>query len=173
VSGNATLRRELDGASKIRFSQLYRDTLEELRHQFGHSISILPDGKGRIERFNCFAYGLGVWEHPIFIKSVDDASQPAIISSTIVHSMIDDGFLKTIAARKARRGDLVLYFHRAKVTHAAVIQKRGVYQSKWGLNEVHVHKLWEVPSDYGNVVRYYQVPEPEAVLRRLPASSIT
>jgi hypothetical protein len=63
MAGNAKLRRALDGATKLRFRHVYEETLEQLRHEHAHTISILPDGRDRIARFNCFAYGLGVWEH--------------------------------------------------------------------------------------------------------------
>ncbi len=71
ISGNAALRDELDEASRIRLPQVYIETLERLRREFGHSILILPDGSDRITRFNCFAYGLGVCaKNPIRVAEV-------------------------------------------------------------------------------------------------------
>ena len=105
--------------TKISFPEIYRETIERLHRQFDHSIVILPDGKGRTMRFNCFAYGLGVWEHPDFIEKVGDASNSAIISSQIVRATIDDGTLKAVAATEAQTRDVVVYFHKENVTHAA------------------------------------------------------
>jgi hypothetical protein len=59
---------------------------------------------GRTRRFNCFAYGFGVWEHPDFIREVDDAGNSAIINSKIVQEMIDDGTLKAVAATVVSEG---------------------------------------------------------------------
>jgi hypothetical protein len=173
MPGNTALRCELDEANKIRIPAIYHETIERLRHQFSHSISVLSDGKGRIERFNCFAYGLGVWEHLGFIKMVDDASNSAIISSQIVQAMIEDGALKTVTAAEAQIGDVAVYFNTKNVTHAAVVGEDGVFRSKWGGNEVHAHGLWEVPAEYGNRVRYYRAPVAEAVLARIPAPNPT
>lgn len=170
MSGNAALRRELDEATKTRFPEVYRETIERLRGQYNHSISILPDGKGRTTRFNCFAYGLGVWEHPDFIAKVDEAANSAIITSQIVRAMIDDGTLKAVVA-KARVGDVVVYFHKDYVTHVAVVGEDGVFRSKWGGDEVHAHALWEIPAQYGDRVRYYHAPQPEVVLARIPTSN--
>jgi hypothetical protein len=168
MSGNAALRRKLDEASKIRIPAIYRETLAHLRRQFGHSISILSDGSGRTTRFNCFAYGLGVWDHPDFIRKVDAVENSAIISSQIVRSMIDDGALKAVAASEARQGDVAVYFHKENVTHAAVVGDDEMFRSKWGGNEVHAHGLWEVPAHYGDRICYYTAPKADAVLVRIP-----
>ncbi len=74
MSGNAAPRLALDEASKLRVPREYTETLERLRREFGHSISMLPDGSNRIARFNCFAYGLGLWEHDDYIRRVNAAN---------------------------------------------------------------------------------------------------
>jgi len=168
MSGNAALRRELDEAIKTPYPEIYREAIERLRSQFGHSISILPDGKGRTTRFNCFAYGLGIWEHPDFVKKVDDAGNSAILNSQIIRAMIDDGTLKAVAKADVQTGDTAIYFHKEKVTHAAVIGENKVFRSKWGSDEVHAHGLWEVPAEYGDRVRYYRAPEAARILKRIP-----
>jgi hypothetical protein len=81
MSGNAALRHELDEASRIRFPHVYTETLERLRREFGHSIMILPDGSNRIARFNCFAYGLRLWEHDDYILPI---TRPSSIRNSFV-----------------------------------------------------------------------------------------
>jgi hypothetical protein len=169
MSGNVALRLALDEASKLRFRHEYIETLERLRREFGHSISMLPDGRNRIARFNCFAYGLGLWEHVDYIRRVDAAENSAIVNSQLVRAMLDDGTLEEINAAVATPGDVVLYFHKEVVTHAAVVGTEQTYRSKWGGNEVHQHALWEVPAQYGDLVRYYRAPDASAVLTHLTA----
>jgi hypothetical protein len=130
----------------------------------------LPDGKGRIAGFTCFAYALGVWNHPDFIKKVDEANHSSIISSRTVQTMIEDGIMTPVAEAKARTGDVVVYFNNGIITHAAVIGRNEMYRSKWGGNEVHAHGLWEVPAQYGDRVCYYRAPEISTVLMRIPAA---
>ena len=168
MSGNAALRLALDEASKLRFRHEYTETLERLRREFGHSISMLPDGCNRIARFNCFAYGLGLWENVDYIRRVDAAENSAILNSQLVRVMLDDGTLEGIDAAKAASGDVLLYFNKEVVTHAAVVGAGQTYRSKWGGNEVHQHRLWEVPAQYGDRVRYYRAPDASAVLVNLP-----
>jgi hypothetical protein len=167
MAGNAALRRALDEAITTEYPEIYREAIERLRREYAHSIAILPDGKGRTRRFNCFAYGLGVWEHPGFIRKVDDAGNSAILSSTIVRAMIDDGTLKSVGADMAQPGDVVVYFRKDNVTHVAVLVEGGTCRTKWGGDEVHAHGLWEVPAQYGGRVRYYRAPTAEAVLARI------
>ncbi|SRR5216684_6386575 len=121
MPSNAAFRRALDEATTIRYPEIYRETIEQLRSQFEHSIEILSDGKGPTTRFNCFAYGLGVWEHPEYVKRVDEASNTAIINSGLVQAMIDGAALREVAASEVPPGDVAVYFLATKVTHAAVV----------------------------------------------------
>ena len=61
MTGNKSPRTHLDTACTPRVLSKYRICLAELNEEFGHSIVILSDGGGKIERFNCFAYAFGVW----------------------------------------------------------------------------------------------------------------
>ncbi len=167
MSGNSVLRSALDEAVTTKYPELYRETIERLRREFGHSITILPVGKGRTTRFNCFAFGLGVWEHPDFIRLVDAAGNSAILNSTIVQAMIDDETLRPVEASEARPGDVVAYFRAGKLAHAAILAGDDLLCSKWGGDEVHSHRLWEVPAEYGNRVRYFHAPVAETVLARI------
>jgi hypothetical protein len=173
MPGNPALRRKLDEAITTEYPEIYRENIERLRREYGHAITILPDGKGRTSRFNCFAYALGVWEHPDFIQKVDDAGHSAILSSTIVQAMIDDGTLKPVTVKRVQPGDVIVYFRGHNVTHAAVLAEAGMCRSKWGGDEVHAHGLWEVPAQYGGRARHFRAPSIEAVLARTPKRART
>lgn len=168
MAGNAKLRGALDDATKLRFRHQYTEAIERLHREYAHAISVLPDGRDRIALFNCFAYGLGVWEHPDFIRRVDAVSNSAIINSDVVRSLLEDGTLQEISAAEAAPGDVVIYFHKKAVTHAGVLGEQQTCRSKWGGDDVHQHGLWEVPAQYGNQVRYYRAPDALRVLAHLP-----
>jgi hypothetical protein len=53
--------------------------------------------------------------------------------------------LVEIDLHEAKANDMVVYFDNGKVTHAATLGDKGMFRSKWGGNEVHEHRLWEVP----------------------------
>jgi hypothetical protein len=121
TSGDAELRRGLDVASKLRVSREYRDRLESLRRRFGHTVTILPDGLERICRFNCFAFALGVWKTDAYIERVEREGTSPVLDSKAVQQKIDAGELSDVAPSAVVPGDLALYFHEGRLTHAAVI----------------------------------------------------
>ena len=101
---------------------------------------------------------------------VDAAMNSAIVDSSLMTVMIKDGTLCEISMVQAVAGDMVFYFRDERPTHAAVIVSEGpplMLRSKWGGNEVHSHGLWEVPADYGDSVRAYNVPETAICLDHL------
>jgi hypothetical protein len=172
MPGNADLRRALDAACKLRVVSEYRDRIAALQTQYGHAISISQDGKERIERFNCFAYALGIWQHQTYIDLVDATSDSAVIDSEFVRYLIDAGTLVEVAPTEAREGDVVIYFHKDQPTHAgavAALSERTTVRSKWGGNEIHQHDIWEVPACYGDRVRVYRQIDPADTLCRVSA----
>lgn len=173
MSGNPALRRELDAASKLIVLGEYRERLQSLQSNFGHTISILPDEHAPIERFNYFAFALGLWNHDTYVMHVDRDDNSAIVNSEFLLRMIKDGALVEIEASKARESDMIVYFHKEQATHAGVVASAGYpmsLHSKWGGNEVHQHAVWEVPAAYGDRVCFFHRPETEVSLSRLPAT---
>jgi hypothetical protein len=167
MSGIAALRNELDVASKLKDANAYEARLNTLRDQFGHRIAILPEGRERIARFNCFAYALGLWDHAEYTRLVDNKSDSAVINSSTISEMLSEGVLVETDPKHLHANDMVVYYDNGTVTHAGVVRDKCLVRSKWGANEVHEHAVWDVPASYGDVVRYFRRPAPEAVLRRL------
>jgi len=170
MSGNSDLRLALSAASKLKVVSDYLVLLAELKSQYAHNVSMLPDGKDRVSRFNCFAYALGLWDNPDYICMVDAAMNSAIVDSSLMVIMIEDGTLCEISMSRAVVGDMILYFRDDRPTHAAVISSVGpplMLRSKWGGNEVHLHGIWEVPAEYGDSIRAYKVPATAICLDRL------
>lgn len=172
MPGNPDLRLALDVASELKIVSDYVARLAELKARYGHSITVLPDGKERMERFNCFAYALALWDKPDYVRLVDAAGNSAIMNSALIRAMINDGTLNELALSDASQGDVIVYFVEDKPTHAAVVASAGpplVLRSKWGGNEVHQHGLWEVQASYGDRVAAYRAPAVAVCLERLRA----
>jgi hypothetical protein len=163
------LRQELDEANLLRVKTDYQIRLEELKGRYGHTITILQDGADQIERFNCFAYALGVWNEPLYRELVDQWRSSSLIDSQFVSEMIERG---DFAESESRPENLVLYFAANQLRHAGIVENASAeptIRSKWGGNEVHRHKLWEVLASYGDRVRFFRAPDPQVVLARLKA----
>ena len=64
------------------------------------------------------------------------------------------------------------YFAGDQLRHAGIVENDSAeptIRSKWGGNEVHRHKLWEVPACHGDRVRFFRAPDPQALLGLLKA----
>lgn len=169
MPGSRKLRGALAVAQAIRLPAVYVETLNTLQREFGHSIALLDEGHEQISRFNCFAYALGIWDSQAFQDMVSAHSEDklALANSTLLSKWIEEGFLAEIQPGEAGTDDIVAYFHRGQLVHFARFGSAGRLRSKWGANEVHEHRMWEVPADYGNKVRYFRRPKAEEILARL------
>jgi hypothetical protein len=172
MTGNESLRRELDAATAILKPSEYPKRLAELKEKFQHSITVLSEGAEKMRRFNCFAYAYGVWSNDRYISLVDDTLNAAVMDLAFVMDEIERNEIVEFAADAAQPNDIVLYFAGDQLTHAGrvvAVACKGelTIHSKWGPTEVHVHALWEVPLAYGDRVRFFSPPNPEALLDRL------
>lgn len=167
---NQDLSHELDAAMTIQNPTDYLKRIEELRQQYDHGITILPDGAGRLRNFNCFAYAFGIWDHSDFITLVEETLKGAIMNSKFVLSELAQGYLTEIAIADVQVGDVVLYFTDEALTHAGKVvatDNRIRVHSKWGPSEAHAHGLYEVPHAYGTITRFFRPPNPDEILDRL------
>jgi hypothetical protein len=172
MAGNKALRRELDDASALRAKSDYQVRLDELKARYGHTITVLQDGAGEIERFNCFAYALGVWSEPSYRQLVDEWQSSSLIDAEFVSEMIKRADLAQLLDSETQPGSLVFYFAQKQLRHAGIVEDTSAeptIRSKWGGNEVHRHKLWEVPACHGDCVRLFRAPDPQAILAGLKA----
>lgn len=102
MSGNKSLRRELDAASTIIFPSAYLAKLDESKKRFQHSIRVLPEAAGKIARFNCFAYAFGVWDKPRYERLVDQTNNSALMNSGFIMERFGSINLDQLAAVKPR-----------------------------------------------------------------------
>jgi hypothetical protein len=176
MPGNESLRRELDAASKIRVKSEYQRRLGLLKDRFQHSIRVLPDGKERMERFNCFAYALGAWNNPRYERLVDQSNTSAVTNSVFIMDVLNRGELVEVIPEAVQPNDIVLYFANDQLKHAGrvnVVAAELVIHSKWGGNEVHEHKLWELPFEHGDRVRFFRPTDADELLDRLEAAHLS
>jgi hypothetical protein len=172
MTGNEKLRAELDTACGIVVPSEYRARLAELKQEFGHSIVILSDGAGKIRLFNCFAYAFGIWDNLRYERLVGQTQTSALMNSAFVMRKFSRGDMVEVAGDAIGRNDIVLYWAGAHIAHAGRIIgvcAEPTVHSKWGGNEVHEHRLWEVPLQHGGHVRYFRPPGVAAILDELEA----
>lgn len=152
-----SLREALDRVMRIELPLMYRRAFAKVEAEYGHSIRMLEADPAWLRTFNCYAFALGLAEHPRYQGLVAAHQNSALASSAFVAQLLANGNLQEID--QVQPGDIALYLVAGSVAHAAVIAVgEGRLHSKWGPNELYDHALWEVPASYGSEVRFFRRP---------------
>lgn len=107
-------------------------------------ISVPPSPAGN---FNCFVYALKLENDPEFLGGQNP------IQKEFIRHLLDKGVLQTIA--EPVLGDLVFYEDdEGAITHGGIMKTKEVVLSKWMWGALFEHKLWDVPSSFGDKVFY-------------------
>jgi len=168
MCGNPSLRHELDLAAKSTTEKEYRAKLEEITNRFSVPIKVVKTGG--INRFNCYAYALGAWDDPRYMRLVDEKCSSVLIDSGFVIWLLQKGELVGISEHSVQLNDVALYFKGGRPKHAGRVQGLTsglMIISKWGPHEVHEHRPWDVPAEYGDQLRFFRRPDPGVILNRL------
>jgi hypothetical protein len=153
--------------------QQLEDIDKKIREYGGYSRRL--EGKERLLNSHAYAGGVGKSEnlcnqledHAYAQLGIIKEKQRPFICSERVESMIKHEFLMSTDAPEV--GDIVLYLCNGKPTHAAILKevredKNHIVESKWGTIEgIFTHRIWLVPTSYGNNVIYKKKPSLGAI----------
>ncbi len=122
-----------------------------LKSQFKHTIRSLE----RPEDGTCATYALNLLEayRPLVRELQYFGIRPG---SEFIRWLIDGDRLSQILA--IREDALVCYFREGAWQHVGIAIAGGRINSKWGTYAVFDHKLSEVPTDYGDDIRFFVRP---------------
>jgi hypothetical protein len=131
--------------------------IESLASEHPHSIQLVhPATSANVDSFdfNCHAFTFGIHTAPEFRElrsKLPDVVPDGPFVATLIGSLLHESFEPT-------DGDFVLYFEHTSIRHSGIF-RAGRVRSKWGGAHTWEHEIFEVPSSYGSLVRYYvQVP---------------
>jgi len=123
--------------------------------EYGCDIASLPSAHD-LARYTCLMHALDFVEKPEYLSV-------AILMSPNIHAgkkfaewLLARGALEEIRAVSIPVGTLVMYFDEGGAfTHIGVIVEGNRVQSKWGTLGLYEHNLFDIPSNYGDSVRYF------------------
>lgn len=146
-----SLRHQLDQVpgKSTEDADRHRERIEGLRADYPHTIEWVEAGDIRIY---CYEYALGIC--PEIVKEVTSIF-PCILNEFVDSAMMS--FLEKIEESEASTDAIIIYFNEGRQMHAGYMEDRRVV-SKWGLNPVYKHEIFEVPAAYGNEVRFFRKP---------------
>jgi len=142
------------GLEKVRgWLQQQIQEISELSEKCPHSITLNTFWNPEISETNCYMQALDLLPQDIsewrYLEIQPDAPFIChLLEKILIERDIDE----------AVDGDVIVYFDDTGKPRHAGKSIAGRVISKWGDGCTHIwtHGLWEVPNDYGNLVRFFQ-----------------
>ena len=138
------------------------DRLAAIAQGVPHSIRVLPAPYDEpLDQFNCVMHALGL------IARLESPCTPLgrfLADTTFLRRLIDDGVLR---GSKARSGAIVVWSTADAIKHVGLLVTESRAVSKWGIDHLCEHGLFEVPSSYGDRLSYYDPLDPEESIAQL------
>jgi hypothetical protein len=127
------------------------DRVAALRAEFPHTIRCI----GQPVDGTCVPYAFGLLDGtPRLVAELEGLGVKA--GGAFVQWLMDEEHLVEIET--ARTNGLALYFDQGSWKHVGIMNDGDRVTSKWGTYGVFDHRLSEVPGDYGNQVRFFELP---------------
>jgi hypothetical protein len=142
--------------------------MRELRREHPHAIELIEeadlDRPGTYD-FNCheLTFGLRVRDaalRPIAFRYLAKAGRNLCLGHDYVSFLIEHAPLTELDQRRCRDGDVAIYLSDGTITHSGTWIGEGRIRSKWVKGHLWKHALHEVPSSYGDEVRFYSAVTP-------------
>lgn len=154
------LRRQLDAITQSPPEQ-HPDLIAALRPRYSHTIELAdvlaPSGTA-ISKFTCFMYAFDLVTSVIVGKI---ASESVTCPGSNFVAYLADQHLTELPQSDTSDGDVVIYSNSGGIEHAGTLTARRRIVSKWGdLGHLWEHAIEEVPSSYGDEIRFYRAPGP-------------
>ena len=157
------LRAQLQQITDTQDLSRHRPMLEVLRQEIPHSIRMLS-GPNENLRYNCVMYALGIEEDREYINLVLACPEEVHGDTAFTQFLIQNGDLDE--QKHPASGLLAIYFNEGVVRHIGRLISESRVVSKWGWGQLYEHDIPDVPSSYGDVIRYFNTAERDQVVRR-------
>ena len=129
------------------------DKVAALKQEFSHSIRCLD----RPQNGTCVTYALGLLNG--FFRLCRELQDSGVKPGrAFIEWLLEEGKLRELGSPQV--GALMLYFDGETWRHAGVVVGPERVVSKWGEYAVFEHGFAEVPANYGNELKFYEMPEP-------------
>ena len=134
--------------------------IQELSPSYGHSIKLV-DSQCPIAEYTCVVYSFGLTEDPTYLSVASFGFGRTFAGAEFIHFLLDRRLLTERQTGQIFTGDLVVYFDGALFKHVGKVLASSQVLSKWGTGHLFMHSTWEVPTNYGERVKYFKQLAPE------------
>lgn len=140
---------------------LHHDDLKAITKEIPNTIRVL-DHELSEERYTCGMHALSLEQSDEYADIAGYGLGHVYAGPDFFGWIIANGHLDEVT--DAMDGDFLMYFNQGRWTHIGRIVRPTRAVSKWGLGLLCEHDLSEVPEQYGDEVRFFRNPGPEASL---------
>lgn len=147
------LRNRLQEMTEVTDVSQHPAILTRLTRDVLNSIRIL-ESEHPIDRYTCVMYAFAFTEKPEYTEIASFGLGRISAGPTFIHWLLAGNYLAELPQRNA--SDLVLYFSNGHFKHVGVVGDRARTTSKWGIGHLYEHEALEVPSSYGDELRFYR-----------------
>lgn len=134
--------------------------IQELALLSGHSIKLV-DSQYPIAEYTCVVYSFGLTKDPTYLSVASFGFGRTFAGAEFIHFLLDHSLLTERQTGQAFAGDLVVYFGNDLFKHVGTVLACNQVLSKWGTGHLFEHSTWEVPTNYGDHVKYFKQLAPE------------
>jgi len=112
-----------------------------------HTVTLHEENVPGSPRFNCYQYSFRIAD----VRVSDGAFE--VFPGRDFAQILTEYHLEEIGLEDAKDGDHILY-SRDQIEHAGRVNSAAIL-SKWGTGHVWRHGVYEVPTNYGDTIRFY------------------
>jgi hypothetical protein len=160
ANSNAALRKALESISNVQIGN-HRQEIEKLAELHSHTIKFV---RYKETDEACVAYALGLADNRKYRSLTHwakfDDIDCNVCAGPVFMAWILEGRLREVGTPHA--GCLVCYFSNSRWKHIGVMGVDDRVTSKWGAFPAYEHALDEVQESYGDEVRFFEPPSPDA-----------
>ena len=124
----------------------HQANLDELKN---HSITIIRKSD-LSDDFNCVMYALDF--------RLEDPTSPFgryYANTKFLNFLIGKGYIKELDPQTDAINDYAIYYQDEDIQHIGLVSNDSFIESKWGAGHLFRHPFNQVPSSYGNLLRYF------------------
>lgn len=129
--------------------------IEVMRAQFRHTIRVV-DGGFPVDIYTCVMHSFGLIYDPTYVGIASYGLGNAFAGTDFIHFLLGQNLIREKSFDSVFANDFIFYFNNDRFRHVGKILDGGRILSKWGSGLLYDHSTWETPSNYGEVVRYFE-----------------
>ncbi len=148
---------------------LHVQEIEDIRRLYPHDIHVVEEGPKEFTHdwnFNCYFHTFGLHRDEE-VKHEIKTNRRCWMHDSFVGYLLEEQFLQEVSQKEARDGDIAIYLEECtppNPKHAGIIEGDLII-SKWGTGHVWRHPLLEIPSIYGDRVKFFLRPSEDDIKR--------